>query len=80
MATRMSSTKTLRPKTLNRGATDDRTRILAYLKRRKATVAARFFGFGRAETEPIKQELAEDIAWIENISERASKRKGGLGK
>ncbi len=84
MATRMSSST--RPKTLNRGATDDRTRILVHLKKRNATLRARVFGFGKFQSlraaifAEMERERAEDIAWIENISERAGTRKGGLGR
>jgi hypothetical protein len=67
-ATRMSSTKTLRPRTLNRGADDERNAILRYLKRRlKLTV------YSQAEAE-----LETNIAWIEKRVPRVRARKGGL--
>ncbi len=95
MATRMSSGKTLRPKTLNRGATDDRTRILAYLRRQNEKIFSCAFRYKKDIQDDLTQKFREvealmldavydsrsaDIAWIENLSERAGKRKGGLGR
>lgn len=70
MATRMSS-KTARPKTLNRGAADEREIIKDWAKR----YALKYRG-----DLSVQIVLGDLLTFLATRTERNSKRKGGLGR